>query len=62
MQTADMDKYIEAARRFGATGLRVISPEKVFMKRSILKYMVHYLCTKNREMTQLIMHTPLGVR
>jgi len=36
MQTADMDKYIEAARRFGATGLRVISPEKVFMKRSIL--------------------------
>jgi effector-binding domain-containing protein len=36
MQKADLDKYLEAARRFGATGLRVISPEKVFMKRSIL--------------------------
>ncbi len=36
MQTADLDKYLEAARRFGATGARLISPEAVFMKRSIL--------------------------
>jgi hypothetical protein len=36
MQKADVDKYLEAARRFGTTGLRVISTEKVFMKRSIL--------------------------
>jgi effector-binding domain-containing protein len=36
MQTADLGRYLEAARRFGATNVRVISPETVFMKRSIL--------------------------
>jgi effector-binding domain-containing protein len=36
MQTAYLDKYRVAHRRFGTTGVRVISPETVFMKRSIL--------------------------
>jgi effector-binding domain-containing protein len=36
MQTADLDKYLEAARRCGATDARIVSPEAVFMKRLIL--------------------------
>lgn len=36
MQITNLDCYLEAAWGFGATGARVISPEAVFMKRSIL--------------------------
>jgi SOUL heme-binding protein len=35
MQTADLDRHLEAARGFGATGAKVIGPEALVMKRSI---------------------------